>query len=116
MIVLSGTHSGQVITTTDARGSTVVLTYTPSGAAISELVLYTTRLPNGMQSTITSFAVVGAGGGGAATSTAAAGASAGASSSGTHGLQSALAAPTARWAGEIAVVVGGAMGVAALIL
>jgi hypothetical protein len=106
-IVLSGTKAGQVITTTDAEGKTVVMTYTPGGGEkISELIVKTTNLPNGGQSTITSFAVVGGGKTkGAGTQT-----------TGSPGLQSALAAPTGRYAGEVAAVVGGALGIAAVLL
>jgi len=106
-VVLSGTKAGQVITTTDAEGRTVVMTYTPGGGKqISELVLKTTQLPNGKQSTITSYAIVGGktrGPGGAETT-------------GKPGLQSGLAAPTGRYIGEVAAVVGGALGVAAVLL
>lgn len=55
-VVLSGVKSGQVLTTTDAKGSTFVTTFTPGGGRVSSLVLKTTTLPNGQQSTITSFA------------------------------------------------------------
>jgi len=111
-VVLSGSTSGQVITTTDAQGRTVTLTYTPDANAVSQLVLETTSLANGQRSTITSFAVVG----GAATITSQLPRPTPASTTGTPGLQSGLAAPTGRYAGEMAAFVGGAMGVAAIIL
>lgn len=104
-IVLSGTRAGQVITTTDARGRTVVLTYHPGGGQVSELVIRTTNLPGGGRSTITSFAEVGGPTRGAQ-----------GTGKGKPGLQSGAASPTARYAGEIAALVGGAMGVAAVLL
>lgn len=59
-VVLSSVTLGKVITATDARGSTFVTTYTPgaNSASVNSLVLITTTLPNGVRSTITSFAVV----------------------------------------------------------
>lgn len=104
-VVLSGTRAGQVVTTTDARGRTVVLTYHPGGGQVSELVIRTTNLPGGGRSTITSFANVGA------PTQEAQG-----TGKGKPGLQSGVASPTARYAGEIAALVGGAMGVAAVLL
>ena len=103
-VVISGTSSGQVITTTDAAGRTVVATYTPGGGDVSELVVKTTKLPNGQQSTITSFAVVG-------------GATHGAVDQNPQkpGLQTALAAPTQQYLGAMAAVVGGAVGFAAML-
>ena len=103
-VVLSGTSKGQVITTTDAAGKTVVLTYTPGGGQVSELVVKTKQLPNGGQTTITSFAVVG-------------GQTPNAENGNTKPkptLQG-LAAPTGRYVGEMAALVGGAVGVAALL-
>ncbi|EMC98998.1 hypothetical protein BAUCODRAFT_573250 [Baudoinia panamericana UAMH 10762] len=112
-VVLSGSHQGQVITTTDAGGRTVVLTYTPGGGQVSQLVLRTTQLPNGQLSTITSYAVVG----GAATITSTpSNAAARQTSSSSHGLQSGIAAPTGRYVGEVAAMVGGAIGMAAVLL
>jgi hypothetical protein len=102
-VVLSGT-AGQVITTTDARGRTVVMTYTPGGGEVSELILKTTNLPGGGKSTITSYAVVGGNTNG------------GNGPTGSPTLQSGLAAPTARYVGEVAAMVGGAIGVAAVLL
>lgn len=68
------------------------------------MVQKTTVLPNGQKSTITSYANVGA-------------ATQGADSTdkGKPGLQTNLAAPTARYVGEIAAVLGGAVGVAAIL-
>merc|ERR1712144_183031 len=86
--VLAASTSGQVITTTDAQGRTVTLTYTPDANAVSQLVLETTSLANGQRSTITSFAVVG----GAATITSQLPRPTPASTTGTPGLQSGLAA------------------------
>ncbi|KAI6890977.1 hypothetical protein KC334_g14377 [Hortaea werneckii] len=111
-VVLSASTSGQVITTTDSQGRTVTLTYTPDANAVSQLVLETTSLANGQRSTITSFAVVG----GAATITSQLPRPTPASTTGTPGLQSGFAAPTGRYAGEMAAFVGGAMGMAAIIL
>lgn len=113
-VVLSGTRSGEVITTTDAHGSTVVLTYTPGGGALSQLVLETTRLPNGQESTITSFAIVG--GDATVTSNVPGASPSPTGSSKSPGLQSGIAAPTGRFIGEMAAIVGGAVGVAAAIL
>jgi len=111
-VVVSGTHYGEVVTTTDSKGRTVVLTYTPGGGEVNSLVLKTTTLPNGQQSTITSYAIIG----GATTAASAAGGSGHHSASGTPGLQSGIAAPTGRYIGEIAAVVGGAVGIAAALL
>ena len=111
-VVLSGTSSGEVVTTTNARGRTVVMTYTPGGGRVSELVLQTTRLPNGQQSTITSFAVVG----GATNTLGAAGDGASMPTNTREpGLQSGVAAPTSRYVGGIAALLGGAVGLAALL-
>jgi len=104
-VVLSGTKSGQVITTTDAAGKTVVMTYTPGGGAVSELVQKTITGANGKQSTITSFAVIG-------------GATQGpehTNGKGPPGLQTNLAAPTGRYLGEMAALLGGAIGMAAML-
>ena len=104
-VVVSGTKSGQVITTTDAAGKTVVMTYTPGGGAVSELVQKTKTLPNGQQTTLTSFAVVG-------------GATQGADQTGgrgSPGLQTNFARPTGRYVGEMAAMFGGAIGVAAML-
>lgn len=111
-VVWSGVSNGATLTTTDARGRTVVTTITPAGAAVSALVLETTVLPNGQQSTITSLQVVG--GQAAATQTTDS-AEPSSTGRGKPGLQSALAAPTHRYVGEIAALVGGAIGVAALL-
>lgn len=112
-VVLSGTSSGEVITTTNNRGRTVVLTYTPGGGHVSELVLQTTRLANGQQSTITSFAIVGG------TTNTLAGAGVGDSqpkSTGQPGLVSGSGAePTGRCVGGVAAMLGGAVGLAALL-
>lgn len=112
-VVWSGVSDGATLTTTDARGRTVVTTITPAGAAVSALVLETTVLPNGQQSTITSLQVVG--GQAAATQTTDDGPQASKTGKGAPGLQSALAAPTHRYIGEVAALVGGAIGVAALL-
>ena len=105
-IVLSGTRSGQVITTTDAAGRTVVMTYTPGGGAISELVIRTTNLPGGGQSTITSFAVVGGATQGADSAT----------ETGEPGLQSGAVSMGAFMGGVAAAMIGGVIGVAAVML
>ena len=111
-VVLTGNHKGQVVTTTDARGRTVVLTFTPHGKPVSELVVKTTHLSNGQYSTFTSLAHVGAPSAGSDND----GGSSGSSSpTGKHGLQSGLASPTGRYVGEMAVLFGGAIGVAALL-
>ena len=103
-VVLSKVTSGQVITTTDGKGSTFVTTFTPGGGKVSSLVLQTTTLPNGMQSTITSFAVVQA-----QTSTA------GLSSTSGPKLQNGADSFHSRSFGvEAIVLVGGALGVAVL--
>lgn len=104
-VVLSGTKAGQVITTTDAAGKTVVATYHPGGGAISELIQKTTTLPNGKQTIITSFAVVGGPTQGAEHT----------NGKGPPGLQTNLAAPTGRYMGEMAALLGGAIGVAAML-
>lgn len=101
-VVLSGTSSGQLITTTDSAGKTVVLTYTPGGGAVSELVQKTTTLPNGDRKTLTSFAIVGKPTAGAD------------ATKGSPGLQN-IAKPTGRYAGEMAAIFGGAVGLAAML-
>ncbi len=104
--MLSGTRAGQVVTTTDAKGRTVVMTFTPKGGQqVSELILKTTTGANGQRSTITSFAVVG-------------GPTQGSGSHTTKkpGLASGAGAPVGRYAGEAAALVGGALGLAAVLL
>ena len=49
-----------VLTTTNAQGSVYVTTITPDGGVFSSVVLETTTLPDGSQSTYTSFALVSA--------------------------------------------------------
>ena len=88
------------------------MNFTPGvagGGGVSELVLRTTQLPNGQQSTFTSFAVVGG-----ATPTRGSGGTG--KTSGNPSLQSGLAAPTGRCVGEMAALVGGAIGAAAAML
>lgn len=46
------------ITSTNAQGSTVVATVTPSAGLISSVVLLTTTLPDGTRQTFTSFAMI----------------------------------------------------------
>jgi hypothetical protein len=111
-IVLSDASEGAVITTTDAKGRTIVTTITPGGGEVSALVYQTTVLPDGQRSTITSFALVG---GAAAATPSGSQAAPGASSTGTPGLQHGMAAPTGKYAGELAALVGGAIGFAALL-
>ena len=77
-VVLSGATPGAVISTTDAEGHTIVTTITPGGGEVSSIVLQTSTLAGGKQTTITSFASVAASGtnaGEAATPTGGAGAS-----------------------------------------
>ena len=102
-VVLSGTRSGEVVTTTDAAGRTVVMTYTPGGGAVSEVVVKTTKLNNGQESTITSYTNIGG---------KTQGAEQGGKAKGSPKLQG-IAAPTGRIGGEMAALVGGAMGMAA---
>ncbi|KAK5276696.1 hypothetical protein LTR16_010808, partial [Cryomyces antarcticus] len=109
-VVLTGAHYGAVLTATDARGSTFITTYTPGGGAISSLVLYTTVLPNGQRSTITSFALVGAPT--SAASSSAPVSSASRTGTAAPGLQSGMAAGTRVVGMELAALVGGAVGVA----
>ena len=106
-VVLSGASRGAVITTTDARGSTFITTYTPGGGKVSSVVLYTTTLPDGAQATVTSLTVVG--GAQAATGSSSRGSP---TNTAAPGLQSgAASAPRAHVKGAFAVV-GGALGLA----
>lgn len=97
------------MTTTDAGGRTVVATYHPPGADISEVVYKTTQLPNGQQSTITSLTRVGQptivpdSGNGASTSKP------------PPGLQSGAESIAGRYIAEMAVLLAGAIGIAALL-
>lgn len=50
--------AGEVLTTTDAKGSTFLTTYTPGGGKISSVKLITTTGADGKPSTITSYAFV----------------------------------------------------------
>lgn len=108
-VVLSGNHKGQLITTTDASGRTVTLRYTGKVGEVDAYVTRTTTGANGQPITYTSFAVVGPTGAAATQN----GDNAGGNSR-SPGLQGA-AAPTARFAGEVAALVGGAVGVMALL-
>ena len=112
--MLSDITYGEVVTATDARGSTFVTTYTPGGGRVSSLVLETITLPDGQRSTITSLAVIG---GQAATGTqAAAATSTAASKTGAApGLQSGIASANRGYAKEMVAVIGGAIGVAYLL-
>ena len=103
-VVFSNVHSGEAMTTTDAKGRTFVTTFTPNGGHVSSLVLETTTLPNGQKSTITSFAPAT---GGAATQTGPTG------SSGSPHLQN--GAPTPRRVGKHAIALIGAVGAAILL-
>ena len=134
--------SGAVITTTNAAGVTIVSTVdggvitlsgqtgspatstlnSPTSGRTSSaapkpsqtsLVLHTTTLANGVQSTFTAITVVQASNSAGLTPSGSAGA-AGASgtSSGTPGLQTGLAPRSRSWGWEVVGVVGGAVGVA----
>ena len=134
--------SGAVITTTNAAGVTIVSTIdggviTPSGPSDSasalstgstaaskststvaqpshtSIVLHTTTLANGAQTTITTAVVVQASNTDALTPTGSAGAGATAgSSTATPGLQTGLAPRSRGWGWEVVGVLGGAVGVA----
>ena len=52
--------SGQVVSTTNDEGSTLVTTFTPDGGSVSSLVLQTTTLDDGSLQTLTSYATVAA--------------------------------------------------------
>jgi hypothetical protein len=57
-IVITPIHSTPyVATTTDERGSTVIVTITPGGV-VSEVILVTTTLPDGNVQTLTSYTYV----------------------------------------------------------
>jgi len=106
-VVLSSVKSGQVVSTTDAKGSTFITTFTPGGGQVQSLVLQTTTLANGQQSTITSFAVVES-----ETATSQSGSTA---TSGPK-LQNGGEGIRSRSLGaEAIVIVGGALGVALLL-
>ena len=119
--------SGQVVTTTDVNGMVVIstvgggaTTLSPSGqttpttqAPITSTMLRATSLANGVQSTITSLAVVGAGGT-AETPTGDAGV-ASTTGTGQPGLQTGEAGMTRGFGKEMAVVFGAAAGVAFLL-
>ncbi|MCJ1374413.1 hypothetical protein MMC20_005645 [Loxospora ochrophaea] len=131
--------SGEVFTTTNAAGIVVVTTVdggvvtlssslqtTASGlgktsgtkttgpvSSETSVILHTTTLPDGGQSTITAVTVIPAGGNDAATASGTAG---GGTASGTTGaspgLQTGLAPKSRSWGWEVAAAIGGAMGVA----
>ena len=115
---------GQVITTTDSQGRTIVttiggavVTLSPSPtsspgrqrSSITSIIVQTSTLPNGEQSTITAVTVVGAGGE-EGTATAKVGASG--ASGGQPGLQTGEAVMTRGCGREMALVLGAAVGVA----
>ena len=141
--------SGQVITTTNAAGVTIITTIdggvvtlsgqggaggsNPTGSAAGSgsgsdstaggsggsettaLVLQTTTLPDGSQSTITAFTVVSGAGGNIATPTGSAGV-AGTTTGPSGSLQSAGLAPRSRtWGWEVVGVMGGAVGFAIML-
>jgi len=110
-VVLTSPTPGGAFTTNDQNGRIATVTYTPGGGTVSELRLRTTTLPNGAQTTITSFATVGAP---ADPTTGASKNSEGGSDGAT--LQSGAAVPSTSYAVEVAMVLGAAFGVAVLIL
>ncbi|EME88295.1 uncharacterized protein MYCFIDRAFT_86068 [Pseudocercospora fijiensis CIRAD86] len=110
-VVLSRPTPGGVYTTTDNTGEVAIVTYTPGGGTVSELQVRTTTLPDGQRSTITSFAEVGG-----ATDVPSAGSSPSASATGMPGLQSGAGMPSSRFAAEVAIFVGAAIGLAGLVL
>ncbi|KAG8526769.1 uncharacterized protein KY384_008198 [Bacidia gigantensis] len=120
--------AGQVVTTTNAAGLTIVstvgggaTTLSPSASSssgpvqgpssITSTLLHTSTLPNGDQSTITAITVV-APSAGAETPSGTAGAGAGKTTSGQPGLQTGEAAMTRGCGKEMVVVLGAAVGVA----
>ena len=122
---------GQVVTSTNGVGLTIVSTVgggvhtispsaggsTTSGSktqsSLTSTVVHTSTLPNGSQSVVTAVTVVGAGESPADTPTGTAGVAATGTSSGSPGLQKTGEAPMTRgWCKEMVLVVGGAVGFA----
>ncbi|KAL9611451.1 MAG: hypothetical protein Q9167_003888 [Letrouitia subvulpina] len=133
----SSLTEGEVITTTNAAGVTIVSTVgggyvtLGGGSSISgssshttsssstrrrtsstSLVLQTTTLPNGSQSTVTAVTVVAGGGDEGSTPTGTAGAAGGTSAGGSPALQTGIAVRTGKIGVEILCLLGGAVGVA----
>ncbi|QIW96440.1 hypothetical protein AMS68_001958 [Peltaster fructicola] len=106
-ITLTNVSPGATISTTDASGRAVVITYTPGGGVATNAVFLTTTLPDGERRTITTYETPGQ-----ATSTTAAAATV-TSASVTPTLPA--GSGTRYQAGGVAAVVGGAIGLLALI-
>ena len=121
--------AGEVITTTNGVGLTVIstvgggaTTISPSRSSsnaqtrssLTSTLVHTSTLPNGQQSTITAVTVIGGGGGGggAQTPSGTAGAGSTSTATGQPGLQTGEAAMTRGCGREMAVVLGAAVGVA----
>ena len=122
--------NGQVVTSTNSVGLTIVSTVgggvhtispsaggsTSSGSktqsSTTSTVVHTSTLPNGSQSVVTAVTVVNAGGVAADTPTGTAGVATTGTSSGSPGLQTGEAPMTRGWCKEMVLIVGGAVGVA----
>lgn len=109
-VVLTSPTPGGVYTVTDARGEVATITYLVGNGVVSQLELATTTLPNGQRSTITSFAQVGG------QDITAAPSGQPASSGAKPGLQSGAAVLNTYYAAEMAIALGAAIGMAALML
>ncbi|KAL9126124.1 MAG: hypothetical protein Q9175_007967 [Cornicularia normoerica] len=123
---------GEVITSTNSVGLTIVSTVgggvhtiSPSPgssttsssttqSSITSTVVHTSTLPDGSQSVVTAVTVVGAGGVAADTPTGTASVAVTGSSSGSPHLQTGEAPMTRGWCKEMVLVFGGAVGVAML--
>ncbi|SMQ45824.1 unnamed protein product [Zymoseptoria tritici ST99CH_3D7] len=110
-IVLTSPTPGGVYTNTKSGGDVAVVTYTPDGGTVSEVRYLTETLPNGSASIRTSYATVGA-----PASPTAGGSSNSGSGSDAPQLQSGAAISSTWYAAEAAVMLGAAVGVAAMML
>ncbi|KAK4506712.1 hypothetical protein PRZ48_000445 [Zasmidium cellare] len=111
-VILSSPTPGGVYTVTDVKGQIATVTYqVGSGGVVSQLRVATTTLPNGERSTITSFAEVGAQTGDITPPP-----SGSSSPTARPSLQSGAAELRSYFAAELAVVLGAAIGMAAMLL
>jgi hypothetical protein len=101
-----------VYTDTQTNGNVVIVTYTPDGGTVSEIRFITTTLPNGSATIRTSYATVGA----PSSPTGDSANSDGAAGENAPQLQSGAAVPSSWYAAEVAVILGAAVGAAAILL
>ncbi len=110
-VVVSGTKPGEAVTTTDAAGKTVVVTYSPHGL-VSEIVYRTTTNAKGNVITTSEYVVVGASPTPGAQGDTTSGSG---GSKGNPNLQSGAPGGSTWYAGELVPLLGVAMGVAFLL-